>query len=96
MEGTPLLHLFLPRLGFTRYVMQRSRPIETLALIQLQLSTFLKNIWLLGQKADSSQRGCFLIREQAEFTSTSNGKYLVELSGVEPLTSCVQGRRSPS
>ena len=24
MEGTPLLRLFLPRLGFTRYVMQRS------------------------------------------------------------------------
>ena len=25
MEGTPLLRLFLPRLGFTRYVMQRFR-----------------------------------------------------------------------
>ena len=24
MEGTPLLRLFLPRLGFTRYVMQSS------------------------------------------------------------------------
>ena len=27
MEGTPLLRLFLPRLGFTRYVMQRSQEI---------------------------------------------------------------------
>ena len=25
MEGTPLLRLFLPRPGFTRYLMQRSR-----------------------------------------------------------------------
>ena len=23
-------------------------------------------------------------------------KYVVEISGIEPLTSCVQGRRSPS
>ena len=28
MEGTPLLRLFLPRLGFTRYVMQRSHKVN--------------------------------------------------------------------
>ena len=29
MEGTPLLRLFLPRLGFTRYLMQRSLLINS-------------------------------------------------------------------
>ena len=28
MEGTPLLRFFLPRPGFTRYLMQRSQNID--------------------------------------------------------------------
>ena len=35
----------------------------------------------------------FAMSHLADFTSHSK---VVELSGIEPLTSCVQGRRSPS
>jgi hypothetical protein len=31
-----------------------------------------------------------------EFSNSIYLKVMVELSGIEPLTSCVQGRRSPS
>jgi hypothetical protein len=31
-----------------------------------------------------------------EFSNSSHSQGMVELSGIEPLTSCVQGRRSPS
>ncbi len=30
------------------------------------------------------------------FLAIATHQYMVELSGIEPLTSCVQGRRSPS
>ena len=39
MEGTPLLRLFLPRPGFTRYLMQRSQGIYK----ELKMSFFFKN-----------------------------------------------------
>ena len=43
MEGTPLLRLFLPRPGFTRYVMQRSPGTNQTAQVGLRLFNIYHN-----------------------------------------------------
>ena len=44
-------------------------------------------VWLTGVSRDSMK---FLVSKELQSIS------LVEISGIEPLTSCLQGRRSPS
>ena len=46
MEGTPLLRLFLPRPGFTRYVVQRSLHITMTKLNEFR---WIGNLWFLSQ-----------------------------------------------
>jgi hypothetical protein len=36
------------------------------------------------------------VRRQPHFRMASNIKQLVELTGIEPVTSCLQSRRSPN
>ena len=38
----------------------------------------------------------WLLQEAFHLNFLEHRKEVVELSGIEPLTSCVQGRRSPS
>ena len=52
---------------------------------------------LLKSVEHKAQREILLKEELVfEFSNSKLLKVMVELSGIEPLTSCVQGRRSPS
>ena len=62
MEGTPLLRLFLPRPGFTRYLMQRSRFINlSEPSINLKAATeiFLDQLYLNESKYLRTPDGLF-------------------------------------
>jgi hypothetical protein len=49
------------------------------------------------KKARAKQQTlCALFSFDFQFKSSEPIAVVVELSGIEPLTSCVQGRRSPS
>ena len=77
--------------------MHRSWEIDALAS-----SKFLKSDNLSGRKTRSKPRGLLVIsleRESGDLLHSSQPLFLrelVEVNGIEPMTSCLQSRRSPN
>jgi hypothetical protein len=80
----------------TSHILRRSQKHHTSAIIRYHTSTLLKNSPgvkpRLEQPVDCSSLRSARTTPLRTITTTT----VVELSGIEPLTSCVQGRRSPS
>ena len=62
--------------------------------MKLVFSLFLSHIRIFKERSDKSQKSTLI--NECSFLSSDQVKRVVEPSGIEPLTSCVQGRRSPS
>ena len=86
----------------TSHILRRSQKHHTSAIIRYHTSTLLKNSPGVKPRLEQPVDRSSLCSAHAAFSALSQLRRtvttttVVELSGIEPLTSCVQGRRSPS
>ena len=85
-----------PYVCCTTHILRRPQKHHTSAIIRYHTSTLLKNFPGVKPRLKQPHRSfesAFCARHLLCTVTTTE---VVELSGIEPLTSCVQGRRSPS
>ena len=92
IRTSPDLRLFAPTRGLsqliTSFIASMCLGILRTPLVALLKCSFLKMTWLLESLKKMIQFSNFpIVKKQ---------KNIVELTGIEPMTSCVQNRRSPN